>query len=102
MPSLAPGEHVLDLACGTGLVTLDAARRVGPHGKVLGTDLSGQMIEIARQRAVEQQLSNVTFQRMDAETLDLPDATFDVVLCALGLMYLPDPHKRRPANGCAC
>lgn len=92
LAALAPGERVLDLACGTGLVTLDAARRVGPHGNVLGTDLSGQMIEIARQRAVEQQLSNVTFQRMDAETLDLPDASFDVVLCALGLMYLPDPH----------
>lgn len=92
LASLAPGERVLDLACGTGLVTLDAARRVGPHGGVLGTDLSGQMIEIARQRAVEQQLSNVTFQRMDAETLDLPDATFDVALCALGLMYLPDPQ----------
>ena len=93
LASLAPGEHVLDLACGTGLVTLDAARSVGPHGKVLGTDLSGQMVEVARQRAVEQQLSNVTFQRMDAETLDLPDATFDVVLCALGLMYLPDPQR---------
>lgn len=83
---------MLDLACGTGLVTLDAARRVGPHGRVLGTDLSGQMVETARQRAADQQLSNATFQRMDAETLDLPDATFDVVLCALGLMYLPDPQ----------
>jgi ubiquinone/menaquinone biosynthesis C-methylase UbiE len=88
--SLAAGEHVLDLACGTGLVTLNAARSVGPSGPVLGTDISGQMIEIARQRALEQQLSNVDFQRMDAETLDLPRATFDVVLCALGLMYVPD------------
>jgi ubiquinone/menaquinone biosynthesis C-methylase UbiE len=88
--SLAAGEHVLDLACGTGLVTLNAARSVGPSGPVLGTDISGQMIEIARQRALEQQLSNVNFQRMDAETLDLPRATFDVVLCALGLMYVPD------------
>jgi ubiquinone/menaquinone biosynthesis C-methylase UbiE len=91
--SVAPGEHALDLACGTGLVTLNAARSVGPHGSVLGTDLSGQMIEVARQRALEQQLANVSFQRMDAETLDLPDATFDVVLCALGLMYLPDPQR---------
>ena len=92
LASLAPGEHVLDLACGTGLVTLDAARAVGPHGTVLGTDLSGQMVEVARQRAAEQQLANVSFRRMDAETLDLPAATFDVVLCALGLMYLPDPQ----------
>jgi ubiquinone/menaquinone biosynthesis C-methylase UbiE len=90
LAALAPGERVLDLACGTGLATLDAARSVGPHGQVVGTDLSGQMVDIARRRAVEQELSNVTFQRMDAESLDLPDATFDVVLCSLGLMYLPD------------
>ena len=90
--ALAPDERVLDLACGTGLVTLNAARSVGSGGTVLGTDISGQMIEIARQRAREQQLSNVTFQRMDAETFDLPRASFDVVLCSLGLMYVPDPQ----------
>lgn len=93
LASLAPGEHVLDLACGTGLVTLAAAESVGASGSVLGTDLSGEMIEVARQRAGEQQAANVTFQRMDAETLDLPDATFDVVLCSLGLMYVPDPQR---------
>jgi len=59
--SLAPGERVLDLACGTGLVTLNAARSVGADGAVLGTDISGHMIEIGQQRAREQQLSNVTF-----------------------------------------
>jgi ubiquinone/menaquinone biosynthesis C-methylase UbiE len=91
--SLVPGEHVLDLACGTALATLDAARAVGPHGRVLGTDLSGEMIAIARQRAGDQQLWNATFERMDAETLDLPDAAFDVVLCSLGLMYVPDPQR---------
>jgi len=93
LASLAPGERVLDLACGTGLATLAAAQSVGPDGSVLGTDLSGQMIEVARRRAAEQQVSNVTFQRMDAETLDLPDATFDVVLCSLGLMYVPDAQR---------
>ena len=93
LAALAPGEHVLDLACGTGIATLDAARAVGSTGTVVGTDLSGQMVEVAQQRAAEQQLSNVTFARMDAETLDLPDATFDIVLCSLGLMYLPDPQR---------
>jgi ubiquinone/menaquinone biosynthesis C-methylase UbiE len=93
LASLAPGEHVLDLACGTGLVTLAAAESVGAGGSVLGTDLSGEMIEVARQRAGEQRAANVTFQRMDAETLDLPDASFDVVLCSLGLMYVPDPQR---------
>jgi ubiquinone/menaquinone biosynthesis C-methylase UbiE len=93
LASLARGERVLDVACGTGLVTLAAAASVGPGGSVLGTDLSGQMVEVARQRAVAQQVSNVTFQRMDAETLDLPDASFDVVLCSLGLMYVPDAQR---------
>ncbi len=93
LASLAPGEQVLDLACGTGLVTLDAARAVGPLGSVLGTDISGQMVEVARRRSAGLELSNVSFQRMDAETLDLPDASFDVVLCALGLMYLPDAQR---------
>lgn len=93
LAALAPGEHVLDLACGTGLLTLAAADAVGLNGKVVGTDLSGQMVDVARQRAVDRQLSNVTFARMDAETLDLPDATFDVVMCSLGLMYVPDPVR---------
>jgi len=89
--SLASGERVLDLACGTGVVTVNAARSVAAHGAVLGTDLSGQMIEVAKQRALEQQLSNVSFQRMDAEALDLPDASFDVVLCAQVLEHVDDP-----------
>jgi len=60
---------------------------------VVGTDLSGQMIEVSRQRALERRLPHVTFARMDAETLDLPNATFDAVLCSLGLMYVPDPAR---------
>jgi len=93
LAALEPGQQVLDLACGTGLVTLAAGAIVGDGGSVLGTDLSGQMVEVARQRAIEQRASNVAFRRMDAETLKLPDATFDVVLCSLGLMYVPDPQQ---------
>lgn len=89
--SLRPGEAVLDVACGTGLVAFQAARTVGRHGHVLGIDLSGQMVEAARRRAHAGGLSSIRFARMDAERLDLPDASFDVALCALGLMYLPDP-----------
>jgi ubiquinone/menaquinone biosynthesis C-methylase UbiE len=91
--ALTPGERVLDVACGTGLVTLDAARRVVPRGRVLGIDLSGQMIEAARRRAEKRQAPDVDFARMDAEALGLPDAGFDVALCALGLMYMPDPGQ---------
>jgi ubiquinone/menaquinone biosynthesis C-methylase UbiE len=91
--SLAPGKRVLDIACGTGLVSFAAARAVGPDGHVLGVDLSGRMVSSAQRRAGEMNLPNCSFARMDAETLDLPDASFDVVLCALGLMYMPDPRQ---------
>jgi ubiquinone/menaquinone biosynthesis C-methylase UbiE len=93
LASLAAGERVLDVACGTGLVSFEAARAVGPGARVLGIDLSGQMVDAAGQRARERQMLNVDFARMDAEALDLPDASVDIVLCALGLMYLPDPEQ---------
>jgi ubiquinone/menaquinone biosynthesis C-methylase UbiE len=91
--SLAPGERVLDIACGTGLVSFAAARAVGPDGQVLGVDLSARMVSSAQRRARQMNLSNCSFARMDAETLDLPEDSFDVVLCALGLMYMPDPDQ---------
>ncbi len=99
--ALAPGERVLDVACGTGLVSFAAQEAVGPTGQVVGVDLSDRMVQVARSRAAARQFSstvsnttsNTSFERMDAEKLDLPDASFDVVLCALGLMYLPDPAQ---------
>jgi SAM-dependent methyltransferase len=91
--ALAPGERVLDLACGTGLVTLPAARAVGPGGQVMGVDIADRMVEALCQQAAEAQLPQVTAKRMDAEQLALPDGSVDVVLCALGLMYLPDPQQ---------
>jgi ubiquinone/menaquinone biosynthesis C-methylase UbiE len=84
------GERVLDIACGTGLVSFAAAAIVGGAGTVLGTDLSERMIEIARDRVRD---THVRFERMDAEELNLPSAAFDVALCALGLMYVPDPRR---------
>lgn len=89
--SVGRGEHVLDVACGTGLVTLDAAVAAGSEGRVLGVDLAGRMVDAARLRASTLGSSNVAFARMDAEKLELPDCSFDVALCALGLMYVPDP-----------
>jgi ubiquinone/menaquinone biosynthesis C-methylase UbiE len=91
MADLQPGERVLDVACGTGIVTCRAAALVGPVGAAIGTDLAEQMVESARQAASAQGLRQVTFARMDAEDLQFPDAVFDAVLCALGLMYVPDP-----------
>jgi ubiquinone/menaquinone biosynthesis C-methylase UbiE len=90
---LAPGEQVLDVASGTGLVTFEAARAVGPQGRVLGVDVSTRMVELARQRAQQLEMANCAFAAMGAESLSLPDAGFDVVLCTLGLMYVPDPDR---------
>lgn len=91
--ALAPGERVLDVACGTGLVSLAAAAAVGARGHVLGVDLSEKMAGAAQQRAAERGVSNASFARMDGEALAIPDASFDVALCALGLMYMPDPEQ---------
>jgi len=93
LASPAEGEQVLDIACGTGLVSLEAARAVGPRGRVLGIDLSERMVDAAERRARDLGLSNCSFSRMDAEMLALPNASFDVVLCALGLMYMPNPER---------
>lgn len=91
--ALRPGEQVLDVACGTGLVTLQAAQAVGPQGRVIGVDLSARMVQAAEQRAQARGLHNASFARMDAEQLALADASVDVALCALGLMYVPEPER---------
>jgi ubiquinone/menaquinone biosynthesis C-methylase UbiE len=89
----APGERVLDLACGTGQLAFPAARAVGARGSVLGVDLSQRMVDAARRRSQHRRPPNTRFLRMDAQRLALPDARFDVALCSLGLMYLPDPGQ---------
>ena len=88
---IQPGERVLDVACGTGLVTFRAAAATGPAGSVVGTDISEAMVRSLIQEAARRHLPNITAHRMDAEQLDLPGDSFDVALCALGLMYVPDP-----------
>ena len=91
LAGLARGQRVLDTACGTGLVTFRAAEAVGPDGEVLATDISDEMVKRVRDLAAERGASNVRAERMDAEALDVDDETFDVALCALGLMYYPSP-----------
>lgn len=82
-------ERALDVACGTGIVSRRLAALVGRTGSVLGTDISDVMVARATDRT---HAANVDFRRMDAESLELPDGAFDLALCALGYMYLPDPE----------
>lgn len=91
MAALQPGDRVLDVACGTGLVTFRAAHAVGLTGRIVATDISDEMVRSVRDTIRARGATNVSAERMDAEELRLPDASFDVALCALGLMYVPDP-----------
>lgn len=85
-----PGEDVIDVACGTGLVTLPVAAGVLPGGRVLATDLSPKMIADLERSLASTGITNVEVACGDAEDIDT-DRTFDVALCSLGLMYVPDP-----------
>lgn len=91
MAALRPGERVLDVAAGTGLATFPAAEQVGPTGRVVATDISARMVEAGAAEAARRGLAQVEFRRADAESLDLGEERFDAALCALGLMYVPDP-----------
>jgi ubiquinone/menaquinone biosynthesis C-methylase UbiE len=85
-------SKVLDIATGIGEPAITAATKVGNgNGHVLATDISPQMLSIARQRAASLGLQDVIeFKEGDAETISLPDSAFDAVLCRWGLMFLPD------------
>jgi O-methyltransferase/aklanonic acid methyltransferase len=93
LAELEPGQSVLDVATGTGAVLLPAAERVGPEGRVVGIDLSENMLARAAQQVRERGLTNVRLERMDAERLELEDAQFDRVLCGWGLFLFPQPHR---------
>ena len=86
-----PGQRILDVAAGAGEPAVSAAERVGPSGYVLATDISEGIVELARQVARERGFNQIETCAMDGEKLDLPDASFDAVLCRLGLMYMPHP-----------
>jgi len=88
---IQPGQRILDIAAGAGEPAVSAAERVGPGGYVLATDISEGIVELALQVARERGLKQVETRVMDGENLDLPDASFDAVLCRLGLMYMPHP-----------
>jgi SAM-dependent methyltransferase len=88
---IQPGQRILDIAAGAGEPAVSAAERVGSSGYVLATDISEGIVELALQVARERGLKQVETRAMDGERLDLPDASFDAVLCRLGLMYMPHP-----------
>ncbi|MEX2196555.1 MAG: methyltransferase domain-containing protein [Thermoleophilaceae bacterium] len=88
---LEAGADVLELACGPAGVGLAAAERVGRGGHVLCTDFAAPMVEAAARRAQERGLDNVDARVLDAERMELPDGTFDAVICRFGYMLMADP-----------
>jgi len=84
------GSAVLDVAAGAGGQSLAAARRVGPTGTVLATDISPAILEHAASAAREAGLDAVRVRELDGERLDVEEASFDAVVSRLGLIYLPD------------
>src|SRR5579864_8275758 len=88
--ALEPGERVLDVGCGNGAISLEAARAVAPGGRVSGLDLSASMLGVARLRAAEQGI-DVDFVQGDAQVASF-DEPFDVVLSRFGVMFFDDPQ----------
>lgn len=91
--NIQQGQKIIDVACGTGLISFRAAAATGSDGFVLGTDISDKMIELANNISKENRIGNARFERMDAEELKINDGEFDVAICALGLMYAPSPNN---------
>ncbi|RTZ44550.1 methyltransferase domain-containing protein [Candidimonas sp. SYP-B2681] len=91
--NILPGSCVVDVAAGAGDQTLDAARRVGPNGYVLATDISPNILHFAATNARGHGFDNVQTMVADAENLNLPAASFDAAICRLGLMFCPDPKR---------
>jgi len=87
-----PGERVLDIACGTGLVSRLAAERVGRSGHVMGLDLNPGMLAVAASVASTAPATSavITWQEASAMKMPLPDAAFDIAYCQLGLQFFPD------------
>jgi ubiquinone/menaquinone biosynthesis C-methylase UbiE len=90
MANIVIGSRVLDVAAGTGEQTILAARRVGPTGSVLATDIAAKMLKIAAEAAHQAGLSNVATQVMDAQQLDVEAESFDAAISRLGLMFIPN------------
>ena len=90
---MAPGQTVLDLACGSGQPSSTAAGRVRPGGRVIATDLSPDMVAVTTRKAQKLGLDNLEAREMDMQALSFADASFDAATCRFGLMFCPDPVK---------
>jgi demethylmenaquinone methyltransferase/2-methoxy-6-polyprenyl-1,4-benzoquinol methylase len=87
---LDPGDAALDVCCGTGDFALALATRVGPEGRVVGSDFSERMLDLAREKAAGRGISQVRFEWADALALPYEDEAFDAVTVGFGVRNLAD------------
>lgn len=87
---IEPRDRVLDIGCGAGLTTREAAR-IAVDGSVLGVDVSAELLEVARQRSAQEGLRNVAFAEADAQRQAFPPAGFDLCISRFGTMFFADP-----------
>jgi SAM-dependent methyltransferase len=90
LAEIEEGDRVLDVAAGTGEPSLTAAQLVGPEGRVVGTDISPDMLAYARERAQAAGLENVEYLESDASSLDFPPESFDAALSRWGIIFEPE------------
>lgn len=88
-----PGQRVVEIAAGPGETGFMAAQRLGPNGRLLSTDQSPEMVEVARRRATELGLENVEFAVIEAQQLELEPGSFDAAICRWGYMLMADPDE---------
>lgn len=86
-----PGQTLLEIAAGTGDLGFEVAERVGEGGRVISSDFSPKMIDVARRNGEARGLSNVEYRLLDAEKMDLDDDSVDGVVCRWGYMLMADP-----------
>lgn len=86
------GETVLDVATGPGTVAREAARLVGPKGRVVAADISAAMLKVGREWPAEEAAASIEYVEAPATQMPVPDAAFDVAYCQQGLQHMADPH----------
>lgn len=87
------GMSVLEVGCGTGVVTRELARRIGPDGSVVGSDPTPGLIDVARQLAAEVELPGLSFEVQDGRALPYADGSFDLVCAVTVLSHVPDREE---------
>ncbi|MEM8780975.1 MAG: class I SAM-dependent methyltransferase, partial [Cyanobacteria bacterium P01_G01_bin.49] len=90
---IQPWQKILDLATGTGLVAIEAAKKVGEYGFVTGVDMADLMLAKAQEKAKKLNLNNLEFVQADIETITLPSDNFDVIFCCAAIPLLDDIDK---------